>query len=338
MSVLKRYNAAAGVWQAVGGMGLPQTPVGFSAHRNSVDFSYGSTAWAYVKLHMTTVEWNIGSYFDLTNSRFTPKVAGNYLVSANVCFKDVPDTKFVELMIYKNGIIYRDASTTCGAPTGWIDLSLPVIVPMNGSTDYVEVYVRCGQASIVINGDKAYSGFQATLIPDSYDSTKQIIDLTSATSDYLLGVGETVKITYASATSIPLHVATSEGVYELFIVGDVTAAVHDGWTSLTPNTAGISTFYSDIFGQQNGGTPSGTTSTGESILVQDGALVSTRGIAHTYTASKSAEFSGFGRLTSYRQRRSVFAYCTDTTTAWTSLGTITFPVAQSGTVTIRRII
>ena len=165
-----------------------------------------------------------------------------------------------------------------------------------------------------------------------------IVDLTSATEDYTLAPGEVAKIIYTSTTSVPLRIATSEGVYELFIVGNVTAAVHDGWTSFRPNTAGISTFYSDIFGQQNGGTPSGTASTGTSILVQDGALVSTRGIAHTYTASKSAEFSGFGRRTSYRQRRSVFAYCTDTTTAWTSLGTILLSAAQTGIITVRRII
>lgn len=165
-----------------------------------------------------------------------------------------------------------------------------------------------------------------------------IVDLTSATEDYALAPGEVAKIAYSSATSVPLHIATSEGIYELFMFGNATAAVHDGWVSLRPNTSGISTFYSDLSGQQNGGTPYGSVSTGASIIAQDGALISTKGIVFTYTASKSAEFSGLGRRTSYRQRRSLFTYCTDVTTPWVSLGTILLGAAQSGVVVVRRII
>lgn len=60
------------------------------------------------------------------------------------------------------------------------------------------------------------------------------VDLTSATEDYPLAVGETAFVDYVNATSVPLHVATNSGSgdYEIIVSGDL---------SLTPtNNAEIS--------------------------------------------------------------------------------------------------
>lgn len=54
---------------------------------------------------------------------------------------------------------------------------------------------------------------------NSLDKGGNVVDLTSATTDYPLAIGETATITYTSATSVPLHVATVEGLYEIDIYG-----------------------------------------------------------------------------------------------------------------------
>jgi hypothetical protein len=167
----------------------------------------------------------------------------------------------------------------------------------------------------------------------------RVIDLTNAAEDYLLRVGETAKIHYQNTTTVPLHICSEEGVYEVVLHGNVSATAHDNWATLNPNSNGINTFYADIMGQQNGGSVGGTNASGGGIFIQDGALISSKGVVTTFTSSKSVEFSGLGRRTSsIRQRRSVFSYCSDTTTPWTTLGTINLGGSQSGVICIRRML
>ena len=58
---------------------------------------------------------------------------------------------------------------------------------------------------------------------DKYNAS--VVDLTNANSDYKLEIGETGIITYSSATSVPLHVATVQGLYELDMIGDQSVTI-----------------------------------------------------------------------------------------------------------------
>lgn len=173
MAVLKRYDAASGLWQTVGGMGLPMTPVSFSAHKNGVDQT-GITSGAFTKITFNTVEWDKGNGYDSSTSKFQPSIAGVYAVSATVDVEGVTDTKYAQVLIYKNGVVYK-AGILFAPGTAWIPASVSCFVQLNGTTDYIEIYVyqNTGSSQSVYGGSDA-TFFQACLIPDSYTTTESV--------------------------------------------------------------------------------------------------------------------------------------------------------------------
>lgn len=353
MGVLREYDAASGLWRAVGGMGLPQSPVSFSAHKNGVNQT-GIAANTIVKLTFPNTYCNFGNDYDVTTSRFTPSVAGMYIVSAGYRLLTSAAGIRSIIYLYKNGIEHNSF--------GWatpIASSPPSVVPglllyMNGTTDYLEVYCMHENANTRdVNGNPIITYFQACLIPDSYDSTKQIVDLSAATSDYLLGVGETAKIMYSGVTSLSLHIKTEEGVYELSIDQPyVTTNTVEGAVSLSPNEA----TYTNSFVFSESRTDNLVNAAGGVATFtgwRDGATCSKFPLGNPYV------MTGSYRISTRTNSKSVTGQCVrlggvaapltmqsevfagiwkDTTTVWSSLGTITFPFAQSGTIIIKRVV
>ena len=85
--------------------------------------------------------YDTDSCFDTTNYRFTPNVAGYYFFHAAIYsnWNGSNHTQF-RTMIYKNGsVVLRGHRNVTGTDYG----NNPVsgIIEMNGSSDYVEVYV-----------------------------------------------------------------------------------------------------------------------------------------------------------------------------------------------------
>ena len=80
-----------------------------------------------------------GAFDNVTNYRYTPNVAGDYQINAKVTFA-TPAASFNGIIsVYKNGSIYErgftDASTL-----GNNSATVSTIIPMNGTTDYLEVF------------------------------------------------------------------------------------------------------------------------------------------------------------------------------------------------------
>lgn len=185
---------------------------------------------------------------------------------------------------------------------------------------------------------------------DPPSSAAGIVDLTSATEDYALAVGETAYIDYNSATSVPLHIATVEGIYELQITGDQSVTIGTiAAVTLSPNnttvTAGDIDYmeqYQPIASNSNGtaGITSqqiGTTAT--TFVISNSLSVSVKLNISTKTTSKFISSSSFRRDSATQFYYSVYQNnWLDTTTAWSSLGTITFPFAQSGKIVIKRVV
>lgn len=72
-------------------------------------------------------------------------------------------------------------------------------------------------------------------------TNNSVIDLTSASEDYALEVGETAYIDYTSATSVPLRIAVAGQKYEYSIYSDLDGSTYDaGSITLTPNSGGLS--------------------------------------------------------------------------------------------------
>ena len=119
----------------------------FSAYPSG-DQSFSASTWT--KVNFATEEFDTNSNF--TSSRFTPTTAGYYQINTSIfiSFSGSPPA-IIQTAIYKNGSGYRAgymAHTTSG-PYGAAEVA--DIIYLNGSTDYVEVYVISGSATAFVD-------------------------------------------------------------------------------------------------------------------------------------------------------------------------------------------
>lgn len=118
------------------------------------------------KMAFATKRFDTNNNFDsTTNYRFTPTVAGYYLMTASTYFSNYSGGSFVNLTFYKNGSSYQEIQRLYpGSNPSTIGGS--AIVFCNGTTDYVESYwYSAGGSSILVNGNgQALSHFDACLL------------------------------------------------------------------------------------------------------------------------------------------------------------------------------
>jgi hypothetical protein len=86
-----------------------------------------------------------GESFDTNNnfasSRFTPTVAGYYQINSAVGFGIMTTANcYMTIAVYLNGSPYLFGSQIFGNTANASVINLSAIVPMNGTTDYVEIY------------------------------------------------------------------------------------------------------------------------------------------------------------------------------------------------------
>lgn len=93
--------------------------------------------------------------YDPVTYRFTPTVAGYYQVNVGLISNG---TDLTQLILRKTGTDINGAY-----PVVTQGITLSAIVPMNGSTDYLEVYVLT-TANASIRDLDVYSFFQAALV------------------------------------------------------------------------------------------------------------------------------------------------------------------------------
>lgn len=170
-----------------------------------------------------------------------------------------------------------------------------------------------------------------------YRDTEQI-DLTGATEDYYLQPGDMAVINFSEAISVPMHVKTVDGLYVIDILGNYSQTVgSDSPIYLLPNNTTISStlmFYYGTAASIN----FATTSSNAGLEIGAGLAYRLNGTISTLTNNKSIEFSGLFKQASQVYSKRGYSVASGTTTAWTSLGTLSFPIAQSGKVIITRIV
>jgi len=130
----------------------------FSAYQSSAQTISNST---WTKLQFQTEEWDTANCFDsTTNYRFTPNVAGYYQVNMAVAYGPGTNSEFTTAL-YKNGSNYKyfwDLSTT------WYLVNGSVMVYLNGTTDYIELYmVQYSGSSKTLTASSQTTYFQAFL-------------------------------------------------------------------------------------------------------------------------------------------------------------------------------
>ena len=108
------------------------------AYRNEAQSIAGATT---EKILIDTISFDTEGVVDIDNSRIIPNLAGYYQVSGNARLGSIPDTQTVLCSIFKNGervsagAYFRSGSTGQGIST------VSDLVYMNGTTDYLEIYI-----------------------------------------------------------------------------------------------------------------------------------------------------------------------------------------------------
>jgi hypothetical protein len=125
------------------GVNLPMGGVApaFSAYAPSNQT--GLAANTYTKITLSTETFDTNNNFDsTTNYRFTPTVAGYYLIIGTVTGTNVNNYASAAV-IYRNGAQYA-WGTSVGTTNTYANAVATTIMYLNGSTDYVELYFYNG--------------------------------------------------------------------------------------------------------------------------------------------------------------------------------------------------
>jgi hypothetical protein len=224
----------------------------------------------------------------------------------------------------------------------------------NTSNNYLQYYDGSNWQNVsVFNADKV-DGFDASQTPSANTivplnsqgildlSTTYIksniytirrVDLSNASSDYTLQVGEEAIINFNNTSSVALHIATtSTALYWLYCSA--------GACTLNPNnTTYSSSFYWTDWGiNYDGSNASATTggNSGNAFVLGNPAGT---GFIVSYIDVKNAKILTQHAATFSNYPYSIRHYATHwkNPVSWTSLGTITFNQSSSGYILIRRL-
>ena len=98
--------------------------------------------------------------FDTSNNRFTPTVAGYYMINGIARFDATTTISSARIKIYKNGSLYYEVDVF--KDTEDFSLSISQVVYLD-TDDYVELYVRQNSGSTVpINGSDPLNSVSAS--------------------------------------------------------------------------------------------------------------------------------------------------------------------------------
>ncbi len=111
----------------------------FSAYRSGTQSALSSGV--FTKVQLNAEEFDTANCFDsTTNYRFTPTVAGYYQINGGVS-PSAFSGNYLLCCIYKNGVIYKNGSNFALNGAAGPTTVVSSLVYLNGSTDYVELYV-----------------------------------------------------------------------------------------------------------------------------------------------------------------------------------------------------
>lgn|SRR5574343_200165 len=137
---------------------VPLVQGGVTKKATVANLSFGPAARAHrtatqsiASLTATKIDFNAEN-FDTTGNfasgRFTPTVAGYYQVNAALRFNSIYG--FMRVMIYLNGSLYSTGTDNTAVGSG----NVSDIVPCNGSTDYIEVWVLTNTPTDIAAGSE----------------------------------------------------------------------------------------------------------------------------------------------------------------------------------------
>ena len=132
---------------AVGSDALDLTVVNgptFKAHKTISAAQDGITQNTATKILFQTEVWDTASDYDTSNSRYTPSKAGYYLFTLAIQIEHAASNSFCLPILFKNASEWAQGNASTGYPGVYPSTRATWLVPMNGSSDYVEGYVYGG--------------------------------------------------------------------------------------------------------------------------------------------------------------------------------------------------
>jgi len=126
-----------------GTAGVPVNGPAFSAYATVNQTISGTTS---TKVTFGSEDFDTASNF--ASSRFTPTVAGYYQINANINFNNTASYAYV--MLWKNGAVYKTLAYSATSSAYYTTMGGAAVVQMNGSTDYLEVYVYIGTTMNIV--------------------------------------------------------------------------------------------------------------------------------------------------------------------------------------------
>lgn len=109
--------------------------------QNSATIAHALAAWEQVQLNIAIENFN--GWFNLGTYRYTPALAGWYIINAQVAVSaDAASPIAARAAIYKNGALQNAGATIEGAGvfTDILVAEVSDAVYLNGTTDYLELY------------------------------------------------------------------------------------------------------------------------------------------------------------------------------------------------------
>lgn len=126
------------------GSGSGGQDVSFSAKGNVAQSIPVAT---HTKANFTTENFDSNDNFDIASGRFTPTVAGKYILTAYGQFSTLDANAWAGVHIYKNGAQVQGGNYQRISAASGIGSTASTIVEANGTTDYFEIYVYHGGSS-----------------------------------------------------------------------------------------------------------------------------------------------------------------------------------------------
>ena len=114
----------------------------------------------WTKVALNAKRYDTNSNFNTSNNRFVPTVAGYYQLNGAVNFASGA-TSLTSCALYVNGSFYKSGEALSGATA--YQLLVKDIIYLNGSTDYVELYVYVSSSTAIFGG-AGYTGLSGTLV------------------------------------------------------------------------------------------------------------------------------------------------------------------------------
>jgi hypothetical protein len=146
------------ITQAELAAGIAGNGPAFSAYSSS---GTAMSNGVYVKVTFDTEKFDTNSNF--ASSRFTPTVAGYYQVNSNLVYTTTSTVTQVVLALYKNGTVDTYTNFVANSSQG-ASINLSYVISMNGSSDYIEMYLYMSGAGTLAAQGGQQTAFNGAMI------------------------------------------------------------------------------------------------------------------------------------------------------------------------------